>query len=301
MSAPNWPLRALLALAIVAGFGWIVHKTSWVEVDEPVTPHGAAARPYFSLRRVASAAGTRFVQQPALDAMPPPTATLLLFSTDWDLFPDGAERLHAWVRDGGQLVVFRRTAAEEAMHWLPPVFVEAPRPRPAKASPDDDDDDDDDAPAPSRPGQAHTDGRGDLPPLLADAIDGPSEQTCEDLAETPDGASVAPGRRLRRCLSVPQRAAYEKFHNPASHFALTGVFVAQFADGSVRVAITGAAPSVFRATALEDALKASFMAAAARAVSIAPDELNTDLHASAAYRAHLIPVLAARAVTKALG
>jgi aerobic carbon-monoxide dehydrogenase medium subunit len=82
---------------------------------------------------------------------------------------------------------------------------------------------------------------------------------------------------------------------------LTGVFVAQFADGSVRVAITGAAPSVFRSTELEDALKASFTPAAARAVSIAPDELNTDLHASAAYRAHLIPVLAARAVTKALG
>ncbi|MFX1763327.1 xanthine dehydrogenase family protein subunit M [Paraburkholderia sp. A1RI-2L] len=100
---------------------------------------------------------------------------------------------------------------------------------------------------------------------------------------------------------VPQRAAYEKFNNPASHFALTGVFVAQSADGSVRVAITGAASSVFRATALEDALKASFTPAAARAVSIAPDELNTDLHASAAYRAHLIPVLAARAVTKALG
>ncbi|HKU00380.1 MAG TPA: xanthine dehydrogenase family protein subunit M [Paraburkholderia sp.] len=100
---------------------------------------------------------------------------------------------------------------------------------------------------------------------------------------------------------VPQRAAYEKFHNPASHFALTGVFVAQSADGSVRVAITGAASSVFRSTALEDALKASFTPAAARAVSIAPDELNTDLHASAAYRAHLIPVLAARAVTKALG
>lgn len=100
---------------------------------------------------------------------------------------------------------------------------------------------------------------------------------------------------------VPQRAAYEKFHNPASHFALTGVFVAQSADGSVRVAITGAASSVFRALVLEDALKASFTPAAARAVSIAPDELNTDLHASAAYRAHLIPVLAARAVAKALG
>ena len=99
---------------------------------------------------------------------------------------------------------------------------------------------------------------------------------------------------------VPHRSAYEKFRNPASHFALTGVFVAQFAD-HVRVAVTGAAPCVFRASALEDALKADFTPAAARAVSIAPDDLNTDLHASADYRAHLIPVLAARAVTKALG
>ncbi|MBB3256080.1 carbon-monoxide dehydrogenase medium subunit [Paraburkholderia bannensis] len=100
---------------------------------------------------------------------------------------------------------------------------------------------------------------------------------------------------------VPQRSAYEKFRNPASHFALTGVFVAQLADGAVRVAVTGAASSVFRATALEDALKASFTPAAARAVAIAPDDLNTDLHASADYRAHLIPVLTARAVTRALG
>ncbi|MBN3854298.1 xanthine dehydrogenase family protein subunit M [Paraburkholderia sp. Ac-20340] len=100
---------------------------------------------------------------------------------------------------------------------------------------------------------------------------------------------------------VPQRSAYEKFRNPASHFALTGVFVAQLADGGVRVAVTGAASSVFRATALEDALKASFTPAAARAVSIAANDLNTDLHASADYRAHLIPVLTARAVTKALG
>jgi len=99
---------------------------------------------------------------------------------------------------------------------------------------------------------------------------------------------------------VPERAAYEKFRNPASQFALTGVFVAQFADG-VRVAVTGAAPSVFRATPLEQALTANFTPAAARAVTIADDDLNTDLHASAAYRAHLIPVLAARAVTKAIG
>ena len=99
---------------------------------------------------------------------------------------------------------------------------------------------------------------------------------------------------------VPERAAYEKFKNPASHFALTGVFVAKFADGT-RVAVTGAAPSVFRASALEQALTANFTPAAARAVTLAADDLNTDLHASAAYRAHLIPVLAARAVVKANG
>lgn len=101
-------------------------------------------------------------------------------------------------------------------------------------------------------------------------------------------------------FQVPERAAYEKFRNPASHFALAGVFVAKYGDG-VRVAVTGAGPSVFRASALEDALKVNFTPEAARAVTIPADDLNTDLHASAAYRAHLIPVLAARAVAKATG
>ncbi len=103
---------------------------------------------------------------------------------------------------------------------------------------------------------------------------------------------------------VPERTAYEKFRNPASHFALTGVFVAKFAAGApggaaVRVAVTGAAPAVFRASALETALAADFSPAAARGVSIADTDLNSDMHASAVYRAHLIPVLAARAVTQA--
>lgn len=101
-------------------------------------------------------------------------------------------------------------------------------------------------------------------------------------------------------FQVPERAAYEKFRNPASHFALAGVFVAKFA-GEVRVAVTGAGPSVFRAAALESALKTNFAPEAARAVKVSADDLNTDLHASAAYRAHLIPVLAARAVAKANG
>lgn len=100
---------------------------------------------------------------------------------------------------------------------------------------------------------------------------------------------------------VVERSAYEKFRNPASHFALVGVFVARHADGGVRVAVTGAASSVFRATDLETALASDFSAAAARAVTVSADELNTDMHASAEYRAHLIPVLAARAVATANG
>jgi len=95
---------------------------------------------------------------------------------------------------------------------------------------------------------------------------------------------------------IAQRAAYAKFANPASRFALVGVFVAQLADGGVRVAVTGAAPSVFRATAIESALARSFTPAAAKGVKIGADGLNTDLHGSAEYRAHLISVIASRAV-----
>jgi carbon-monoxide dehydrogenase medium subunit len=99
---------------------------------------------------------------------------------------------------------------------------------------------------------------------------------------------------------IPEKAAYIKFVNPASRFALVGVFVARGADGRVRVAVTGCAGCAFRVTDLEKALEANFTADAAKAVSIAPDGLSSDLHASAAYRAHLIPVLAGRAVAEAL-
>ncbi|HET7096277.1 MAG TPA: xanthine dehydrogenase family protein subunit M [Casimicrobiaceae bacterium] len=98
---------------------------------------------------------------------------------------------------------------------------------------------------------------------------------------------------------VPKKAAYVKFPNPASRFALVGVFVAQGAHGSVRVAVTGAAPSVFRSTPLEGALAKSFTADAAKAVKIDASGLNNDLHGSPAYRAHLISVMAARAVAAA--
>lgn len=99
---------------------------------------------------------------------------------------------------------------------------------------------------------------------------------------------------------IPKRAVYEKHLQQASHFPLVGVFLAQF-DGGVRVAVTGAGNGVFRHAGLEDALNKSFTPQAAAAVKIDASDLNSDLHASAAYRANLISVLAQRAVAKALG
>ena len=94
---------------------------------------------------------------------------------------------------------------------------------------------------------------------------------------------------------VPAKAAWQKFKQPASRFSIVGVFVSQGSQG-VRVAVTGAGAGVFRATALEQALAGSWSAAAVQGLSVSADELNSDLHGSAAYRAALIPVLAARAV-----
>ena len=94
---------------------------------------------------------------------------------------------------------------------------------------------------------------------------------------------------------IPKKAVYIKFNQPASRFALTGVFVAQ-TDSGVRVAVTGAGNGVFRHTGLEDALNKSFTPQAAAAVKIDASDLNADIHATAAYRANLISVLTQRAV-----
>lgn len=98
---------------------------------------------------------------------------------------------------------------------------------------------------------------------------------------------------------VPKRSGYAKFPNPASLFALVGVFVAEMKDGSVRVAVTGAGPGVFRAKELEAALEKNFSAKALDGIRMSSRNLNTDMHASAEYRAHLITVMAKRAVEAA--
>jgi carbon-monoxide dehydrogenase medium subunit len=97
-------------------------------------------------------------------------------------------------------------------------------------------------------------------------------------------------------LPNPDKSAYIKFPNPASRYAMVGVFVAKFGD-TVRVAVTGAGEDgVFRATAIEAALSASFDAKSLDGISISEDGLMQDIHASPAYRAHLIVEMARRAV-----
>ncbi len=97
-------------------------------------------------------------------------------------------------------------------------------------------------------------------------------------------------------IPIPQKAAYGKFPNPASRYPMAGVFVAKMADG-VRVAVTGAGNNgVFCHQAMEEALSKSFTAEALDGIATPEDQMNSDIHASAPYRAHLVGVMAKRAV-----
>ena len=101
-------------------------------------------------------------------------------------------------------------------------------------------------------------------------------------------------------LQIPQRAAYVKFPQAASHFAIVGVFVAMYSSG-VRVAVTGASQTAFRLPPYEEGLKRHFAPDSIPGGPIARDDLNSDMHASAEYRAEIIPHIARRAVAIAAG
>jgi carbon-monoxide dehydrogenase medium subunit len=125
----------------------------------------------------------------------------------------------------------------------------------------------------------------------------PADQFFKGLYET----ALEPGELITSVtFQAPKRGAYMKFRNPASRFALVGVYVADFGSGSVRVGVTGAGPSAFRQTEMEKALSAKFAPEAVASIKVKPDGLNNDLHASPEYRAHLITVMAKRAVEAAL-
>lgn len=100
---------------------------------------------------------------------------------------------------------------------------------------------------------------------------------------------------------VPRRAGYVKFPHPASRYCLVGVMVSEGPQG-VRVAVTGAGQAgVFRVPAMEAALAGSFTPTAIEAIAVPPDDMLSDIHAQADYRAHLVGVLARRAVARAIG
>ncbi|MAY62896.1 MAG: carbon monoxide dehydrogenase [Rhizobiales bacterium] len=101
-------------------------------------------------------------------------------------------------------------------------------------------------------------------------------------------------------FDAPEKSGYAKFRNPASRYAMTGVFVCKGADGSVGVGVAGAgADGAFRSPEMESALASNFAASALEGISIDPSGLMTDMHASAEYRANLIKVMGKRAVEQA--
>jgi carbon-monoxide dehydrogenase medium subunit len=120
----------------------------------------------------------------------------------------------------------------------------------------------------------------------------PAEEFFTGMFET----ALEPGEIVTAVtFPIPEKAAYMKFPNPASRYAVVGVFVAKTAAG-VRVAVTGAGPAVFRLPGFEQALDDNFAPGSVAGLAVEADELNSDIHASAKYRAHLVTVMAKRAV-----
>jgi carbon-monoxide dehydrogenase medium subunit len=113
---------------------------------------------------------------------------------------------------------------------------------------------------------------------------------------------LEPGEIITKVsFPIPKKAAYQKFRNQASRFALVGVFVGK-RGSEIRVAVTGAGSNgVFRVKSFEEALKKRFSPKSLEGMSIPADGMNSDIHGSAEYRAHLVGVLARRAVAEAIG
>lgn len=97
---------------------------------------------------------------------------------------------------------------------------------------------------------------------------------------------------------IPKKAAYQKFPQPASRYAMVGVMVAE-TDFGIRVGVTGAGPCAFRASDMEKALSSNFSPDAIADIKVSADGFNSDIHGSAEYRAHLVGVMAKRAVAAA--
>jgi carbon-monoxide dehydrogenase medium subunit len=135
--------------------------------------------------------------------------------------------------------------------------------------------------------------------LNATVVTNKRKITADDFFKGMFETALDPGEIITAVqFPIPEKAAYSKFPNPASRYAIVGVFVAKTGAG-VRVAVTGAGPSVFRQKEMEAALTKSFTSDAVANIKVSPSGLNGDIHASPEYRAHLVTVMAKRAVAAA--
>ena len=137
--------------------------------------------------------------------------------------------------------------------------------------------------------------------LSATVVTTKREIAADDFFRGMFATALEEGEIIKRIVfPVPKRAAYAKFHHPASGYAMAGVFVVVTAQG-VRVAVTGAGPGVFRWKAAETALAKSLKPAALDGAALKVDDFNEDIHVDRAYRANLVRVMAKRAVAKLSG
>ncbi|SDN34433.1 DUF4350 domain-containing protein [Polaromonas sp. JS666] len=114
-------ILVLLGVLLLAGGIWLVSATEWVDVDVPTPAKGEAlTNPLYATEKLLGALGAKVVKHKSLDAMPPPQARLVLVSRNWDLFPERAQRLRAWVAQGGHLVIPGFLARHTSLTgWLP--------------------------------------------------------------------------------------------------------------------------------------------------------------------------------------
>jgi hypothetical protein len=224
-----WIIRALVSVALAIVVGWLVHNTSWVEVEVEDEARGLAATDaYYSLRHVLEGVGATLQVRTALEPLPPAGATLLLDSGLWNIFPERDARLKAWVESGGHLVVLGQNMRHGSdLRWIPLSFATPPR-RPASAAApaiaasaaddDDEDDEDDDAPATRKKPPAPKD---DKP--LARLFDPKHPwRDCANFEETPATTEPAfePARVYRGCTTA---GALRPLHQVAPTWQLTGV------------------------------------------------------------------------------
>jgi len=151
---------------------------------------------------------------------------------------------------------------------------------------------------------AHADPASDYPPALlaldATIVTHTRSVAAADFFTGPFTTALRKGEIVKAVdFPIPDNAAYVKFANVASRYAIVGVFVAKRA-GRVRVAVTGAKAKVFRFDEMEAALEKSFTSEAIKEIAISPQGLTADIHGTPDYRAHLIGIMAQRAVASAL-